>query len=425
MKNSNIIMPGAEFIPGKTLVPASGKIFDREEIDNVIKAAEAGIWTEHEFADEFTGAMEEFLGAKYALLTNSGSSANLLALYALSSERYLGDRAIQPGDELITTAVAFPTTVNPGLQFGLKPVFVEFDEKTFNINLDLIEEAITPKTKVIMFAYTLGLPVDMDRLVEIVKKHNLLFIGDACDAFGSKWNGKNVTDYADISTTSFYPAHIITTAEGGALFTNNSKLKMAIESFRNWGRDCWCGPGQDNTCGKRFAWKDMGELPDGYDHKNTYSHIGFNLKMTEFQAALGAAQMKKLPGFIAKRRENYCHLYEFFQQYGEFIDLPVIHPKAEPSHFGFPMLVKDDAPFTRNEFAGYLEDNRIGTRNMFAGNILRQPGYTKIDKRVVGGTDISDRFMRNCFWIGVYPGIDDQRISYVKDMVSQFMRKYR
>ncbi|PJC30265.1 lipopolysaccharide biosynthesis protein RfbH, partial [Candidatus Roizmanbacteria bacterium CG_4_9_14_0_2_um_filter_39_13] len=359
---------------------------------------------------------------KYVSLVNSGSSANLVSLYSLSSSVF-GKRALQKGDEFITAAVGFPTTVNPGIQFGLTPVFIDVNLKTLNMNVDKIEQAITPKTKLIMMAHTLGIPFDLEKVLYIVKKHNLWLIEDSCDALGSKYNGKLAGTFGDIATYSFYPAHQMTMGEGGAIVTNNPLIHRSIRQFRDWGRDCWCDTGKDDTCGKRFNWQ-LGELPQGYDHKYIYSQIGFNVKLTDFQAAIGVAQLEKLPGFIEKRKENYKKLHTFLSNYSQYFSLIELSDKEDPCWFGFPITVKENAPFSRNELTGYLEKNKIGTRNVFAGNLLRHPAYLNLkNKRIVGKLTNADIIMKNAFWIGVFPGIDEVRLAYMQTTIKNFLEK--
>lgn len=413
-----------KFIPGKTYVPVSGKVFDDSEITNAIKAAKDGWWTEGEFGKQFECEFKKFLGVKYVSLVNSGSSANLLALYALTSSAF-GKRQLKPGDEYITTPVAFPTTVNPGILFGLKPVFIDAELDTLNIDASKIEKAITRKTKLIMIAHTLGRPFDLDKVTKICKKYKLWLIEDCCDALGSKYKGEYVSSFGDISTFSFYPAHQITMGEGGAVTTNNPLIHRSIRQFRDWGRDCWCDTGRDNTCGKRFGWK-LGELPAGYDHKYIYSQIGFNLKLTDFQAAIGVAQMKKLPRFIEIRQKNYRRLCDFVRQYEKYFILMKHSPDDNFSYFGLPIVVRPKAPFSRNDITEYLEKNNIGTRNIFSGNLLRHPAYIhrRRDFRIIGEMENADLIMNNAFWIGVWPGIDAQRIAYMCKTIQKFMENH-
>lgn len=405
-------------------IPVSGKVVDKREINNAIKVAKDCWWTEGEYALKFENEFKKFLGIKSVSLTNSGSSANLLALAALTSELF-GERRVKKGDEFITTPVSFPTTVNPGLQYGLKPVFVDVAKDDINIDVKKIEKAITKKTKLIMLAHTLGRPFDLDKITKMARKHNLWVIEDCCDALGTKYKGKLLGTFGDVATFSFYPAHHITMGEGGAIVTNNPLIHKAVRRFRDWGRDCWCGTGKDDTCGRRFKWK-LGELPYGYDHKYIYSEVGFNLKLTDFQAAIGLAQLDKLPGFIRKRQENYKILYEFLKKYEKYFVLMKDDKNVELSPFGFPLIVKKTAPFTRNELTEYLEKNKIGTRNIFAGNLLRHPGYLgmKNSFRIVGGVKNSDIVMNSAFWLGVWPGIDKIKIGYILVKLKEFLCNY-
>lgn len=410
------------FFPGQTYIPASGKVFDKTEVQNAISAARDGWWTEGRFARAFESAFSRYLGARYVSLVNSGSSANLLAVAALTSP-VLGNRALRAGDEYVTCAVGFPTTVNPGILYGMKPVFVDCDDRTLNIDIKHIERAITKKTKLIMIAHTLGKPFDIDAISAFSKKHNLWLVEDCCDALGSLYRGLHTGTFGDIATFSFYPAHQITMGEGGALVTNNPLIHRAIRQFRDWGRDCWCDTGADDTCGKRFGWK-MGELPQGYDHKYIYSHIGYNLKLTDFQAAIGLAQLKKLPSFIQKRKENYVFYAQFFKKYGQFFDIIEKSQHDDPCWFGMPVLVKKTAPFTRNELTTYLEAHKIGTRNVFAGNLLRHPAYASIKCRVIQPLKNADYIMEAAFWIGVYPGIGKRQRKYVISTIESFLKRY-
>ena len=411
------------FVPGKTYIPVSGKIFDNEEISNAIQVAKDGWWTEGEFAKQFEKDFKKYVGIRFVSLVNSGSSANLVALYSLTSSVF-GDRALSPGDEFITTSVAFPTTVNPGVMLGMKPVFIDAELDTFNIDANQIEKAITKKTKLIMVAHTLGRPFNLKQITYLCKKYNLWLIEDCCDALGSHYNGQMVGTFGDIATFSFYPAHQLTMGEGGAVITNNPLVHRSLRQFRDWGRDCWCDTGRDNTCKKRFGWK-IGDLPEGYDHKYIYSQIGFNLKLTDFQAAIGVAQLKKLPGFIKKRKENYEKLYTFFKQYPQYFQLMEENKVNTISYFGFSLLVRPGAPFTRNELTEYLEKNNIGTRNIFSGNLLRHPAYIAIKNniKVVGVHKNADLIMNNAFWLGVWPGISEENIEDIKKTIKYFFEK--
>ncbi|MCE7738872.1 MAG: lipopolysaccharide biosynthesis protein RfbH, partial [Candidatus Heimdallarchaeota archaeon] len=362
-----------DFIPGKTYIRYAGRVYDAEEMKALVDTCLDFWLTAGRFAKQFEEEFAKFLGVKHCILTNSGSSANLLAISALTSPK-LGERRLKPSDEVITTACAFPTTVNPIMQNNLIPVFVDVDVGTYNIQVDKIEDALSEKTKAIFLAHTLGNPFDLDKILEIGEKYNLWLIEDNCDALGSKYNGKYTGTFGHIATFSFYPAHHITMGEGGALVTNDTQLKRLIESFRDWGRDCWCEPGHDNTCGKRFGWQ-LGTLPYGYDHKYIYSHIGYNLKVTDMQAAIGVEQLKKLPSFIEARNKNFELLYEGLKNYEKWFILPEVEPEADPSWFGFILTVREDAGFTREDIVKYLEDNKIATRMLFAGNIIRHPGF--------------------------------------------------
>jgi CDP-6-deoxy-D-xylo-4-hexulose-3-dehydrase len=398
---------GNKFIPGKTQINYAGRVYDEKELINLVDASLDFWLTAGRYAQEFEKKLAEFLGVKYCLLTNSGSSANLLAMSALTSP-LLKERQLKPGDEVITTACGFPTTLNPILQNNLVPVFVDVKLRTYNIDVDKIEKAISKKTKAIFVAHTLGNPVEIDKILKIAKKCNLWFIEDNCDALGSKYKSKYTGTFGHIATCSFYPAHHITMGEGGAVLTNDPLLRRIILSFRDWGRDCWCEPGCDNTCGKRFDWK-LGDLPYGYDHKYIYSHIGYNLKVTDMQAAVGVAQLDKLPKFIEIRKKNFEMVYKHLKKYEKNLLLPEPTKNSNPSWFGFPILVKEGAPFSRNDIVNYLENNKIATRMLFGGNLLRQPAYENIKCRVVGTLKNTDLVMNNLFWIGVYPGIDNRR----------------
>jgi CDP-4-dehydro-6-deoxyglucose reductase, E1 len=412
------------FIPGETYIPVSGKVFDSREVNNAIQAAKDGWWTEGHFVEEFERDFKKFLGVNYVSLVNSGSSANLVAVATLTSSVF-GSKRLMPGDEVITTNVAFPTTVNPLVLYNLKPVFVDAEYNNINIDVSLIEKAITKKTKMIMFAHTLGIPTDVEKIAAIAKKHDLWFIEDCCDALGSRYKNKLVGTFGHMATYSFYPAHQITMGEGGAVVTNSSLIYKANRQFRDWGRDCWCDTGKDNTCRKRFEWQ-LGDLPYGYDHKYIYSQIGYNLKLTDFQAGIGVAQLKKLPVFIEKRKANYKELYAFFQTHSQFFDLIETPKHADPCWFGFPAYVRDGAPFTRNEFTQYLEKHQVGTRNIFSGNLLRHPAYSHRNFKVIkkNRKQNADLVLNNAFWLGVFPGIDKQRLAYMKKIINQFLAQY-
>ena len=411
-----------KFIPGKTYIPASGKVFDHKEINNAVKVAREGWWTEGKFAQIFEKKFSQFLNTRYVTLTNSGSSANLLAVASLTSTVF-DKKRLKKGDEFITSPVAFPTTVNPGILYGLKPVFVDVKTDTLNIDEDKIEKAVTKKTKLILIAHTLGKPFNLGKIVKIARKYNLWLIEDCCDALGTKYDGKYVGTFGDIATFSFYPAHQLTMGEGGAVITDKPYIHRALRQFRDWGRDCWCDTGKDDTCGKRFGWK-MGDLPAGYDHKYIFSQIGYNLKLTDFQAAIGVAQLDKLPGFIKTRKINYKELYAFFRQYNRYFQLMNTSEKEDPSWFGFPLIVKSKAPFTRNQLTEYLEKNNIGTRNVFSGNLLKHPAYKNINYKLAGDIKNADTVMNSAFWLGIYPGIDLKRINYIKKTIISFLKDF-
>jgi len=410
------------FEPGSDPVPVSGKVFDADELISLVDSALDFWLTAGRYADELQRDLKRYLGIRHAVLTNSGSSANLLALSALTSHK-LGDRRVRPGDEILTIAAGFPTTVNPILQNGLLPVFVDVDLATGNVDASQLEAAIGARTRAVMIAHTLGNPFDLDTVTKVCQRYNLWLIEDNCDALGSIYRGRRTGTFGDLSTVSFYPAHHITTGEGGCVFTNRGRIKVLVESFRDWGRDCWCDPGKENTCGKRFSWK-LGDLPRGYDHKYTYSHIGYNLKMTDMQAAIGVAQLKKLPSFISMRRENWRRLREAFSAFADDLILPAPTPHSDPSWFGFMLVVREEAPFSRDELVRYLEERGIGTRHVMAGNLLHQPAYTDIPHRIVGDLANTEAMMSNAFWIGVYPGISADMIDYVVDVMGRFFQRH-
>jgi CDP-6-deoxy-D-xylo-4-hexulose-3-dehydrase len=402
--------PGT-FEAGKNSVPPSGKVIGAAELQNMVEASLDGWLTTGRFNDAFEKRLTEFLGVKHALTTNSGSSANLLAFSALTSHK-LGERAIQPGDEVISVAAGFPTTVNPILQFGAVPVFVDVQLGTYNIDPAKIEAAISPKTKAIILAHTLGNPYDLGAITALAKKHNLWLIEDCCDALGSTYDGKLAGTFGDIGTLSFYPAHHITMGEGGAVFTNNDQLRQIVESFRDWGRDCYCQPGKDNTCGKRFCQK-LGDLPYGYDHKYTYSHLGYNLKISDMQAACALAQMDRVEEFIAARKANFAYLKAGLKNCEEFLLLPEATPNSDPSWFGFPITIKASAGINRVDLLQYLDQNKIGTRLLFAGNLTRQPYMKGRNFRIAGELTNTDIVMNDTFWIGVYPGLSKDMLDFV------------
>jgi CDP-6-deoxy-D-xylo-4-hexulose-3-dehydrase len=406
------------FAAGQSPVPVSGRVYGAAEMQALVDSALDFWLTTGRFNDMFEKRLAKFLGVHYAITCNSGSSANLLAATALTSH-LLGDRALKPGDEVITCATGFPTTVNPLLQNGLAPVFVDVDIPTYNIRPDLIEAAVTDKTRAIMVAHALGNPFDLDTVMGAAKKHNLFVVEDSCDALGATYNGKIVGTFGDIGTLSFYPAHHITMGEGGAVFTSSATMNRIIESVRDWGRDCWCEPGRDNTCKKRFEWQ-LGDLPFGYDHKYTYSHLGYNLKITDMQAAVGYAQLDRLDDFIARRRANFARLKAGLKPHEDIFILPEATPKSEPSWFGFPITMRDKAPFPRDDLLKYLNDKKIGTRLLFGGNLIRQPYMKGRNYRVHGSLDASDKVMRDTFWLGVYPGLGSGAIDYIVETIGQF-----
>ncbi|EDZ64667.1 DegT/DnrJ/EryC1/StrS aminotransferase [beta proteobacterium KB13] len=406
------------FIPGETIIPPSGKVMDVNELQLMVDASLDGWLTSGRFNEVFEKKLANYLGVRHLLTVNSGSSANLVAFSALTSSK-LGERAIQKGDEVITVAAGFPTTVNPALQFGAVPVFVDIDIQTHNIQPELIEDAISEKTKAIMLAHSLGNPFNLKVILEICKKYQLWLIEDNCDALGSRYNNQLTGTFGDIGTLSFYPAHHITMGEGGAVFTNDSELKKILESFRDWGRDCYCPGGKDNTCGKRFSWK-LGELPEGYDHKYTYSHLGYNLKITDMQAACGLAQLDKLDGFIETRKSNFQFLKNRLQSCAEFLELPEATNNSDPSWFGFLITIKKESGLNRVDFLRYLDQYKIGTRLLFAGNLTKQPYMVNHEYRISGSLDNTDYVMNNSFWIGVYPGLSEEILSFVCDKIETF-----
>lgn len=401
------------FQPGTTPVPPAGKLIDGAELRNMVDASLDGWLTTGRFNDAFEKRLAAYLGVEHLITVNSGSSANLLAFSALTSPR-LGDRAIRKGDEVIAVAAGFPTTVNPILQFGAVPVFVDVDIPTYNINAELIEAAITPRTRAIMLAHTLGNPYNLDIICALCRKHGLWLIEDCCDALGSTYNGQLAGTFGDIGTLSFYPAHHITMGEGGAVFTRNAELKKIVESFRDWGRDCYCAPGCDNTCNRRFNWQ-LGKLPAGYDHKYTYSHVGYNLKITDMQAACALAQLDKLEGFIAARKHNFTFLKERLASCEEFLILPEATPGSDPSWFGFPITIRPDSGIERVDVLRYLDRYRVGTRLLFAGNLTRQPYMENQVYRVSGELTNTDLVMNHTFWIGVHPSLSEDMLDFAAE----------
>jgi len=415
--NGNI---SKKIVPGVDYISVTGKVIDQKDILAGVDATLDAWLTTGRYAKEFESSLAKYIGAKTSLLVNSGSSANLVAFYALTSPS-LGARAIKKGDEVITVAAGFPTTINPLIQFGCIPVFVDIDIPTYNIDASKIEEAISSKTKAIMIAHALGNPFNLDVVTAIAKKYNLWLIEDDCDSLGATYRDRKTGSFGDLATLSFYPAHHITMGEGGAVLVNNRRLQTAALSFRDWGRDCYCETGCDNTCNKRFDWK-LGDLPEGYDHKYIYSHVGFNLKVTDTQAAIGLSQLAKADTFVAKRRENHKTLYELFKPLEEWFILPEATENSNPSWFGFMLTIRDSQKIDRNKLVQYLEKNKIGTRLFFGGNMIKQPAYINVEKRVVGTLDNSDKVMNDSFWIGVWPGLDKEHLIYIADKVILFLQ---
>lgn len=408
------------FVPGESAVPVSGKVLGVAEFQHLVEASLDGWLTTGRFNEQFERELKRFIGVRHALTANSGSSANLLAMSALTSP-LLKDRALVAGDEVIGVAAGFPTTVNPVLQNGLIPVFLDVDIPTYNVHAADLEEAITPRTRAIMLAHTLGNPFNLDEVMRIAKKHDLWVIEDCCDALGSTYQGRTVGTFGHMGTLSFYPAHHITMGEGGAVFTSKPLLKRIVESFRDWGRDCYCAPGADNTCGQRFEW-DLGELPHGYDHKYTYSHLGYNLKITDMQAAVGLAQLQRLAEFIAIRRRNFNHLKKALKSVEQYLILPEATAGSEPSWFGFPLTLRPETGYDRQQLLRFLEQKKIGTRLLFAGNVIRQPYFMGRPHRVVGQLHNTDIVMNHTFWLGVYPGLSETMLDYVAEQVQAFFR---
>lgn len=406
------------FVAGETVIPPSGKVIGATELQYMVEASLDGWLTTGRFNEQFEKELAAFIGIKHLITVNSGSSANLVAFSALTSPK-LGERAIKKGDEVIGVAAGFPTTVNPIVQFGAVPVFVDVDLTTHNINADLIEAAITPKTKAIMLAHTLGNPFNLGKVKALCEKYNLWLVEDCCDALGAKFDGKMVGTWGDIATLSFYPAHHMTMGEGGAVFTNNSQLISIAESFRDWGRDCYCKPGCDNTCGTRFNMQ-LGSLPQGYDHKYTYSHLGYNLKITDMQAACGLAQLKRLPEFIEKRNANFDYLKNRLASVTDFIELTEPTENSTPSWFGFPITLKENAGVNRVDLTKYLDQCKIGTRLLFAGNLIRQPYFEGVDYRIVGELTNTDITMNQTLWLGIYPGLGEEHLNYIAEKLEEF-----
>ena len=414
--------PKKPFLGGISQIPVSGKVFDESELTNLVDSSLDFWLTSGRFSQEFEEQFAKVMGVKHAMLCNSGSSANLLAVSALKSDR-LGERALVDGDEVITMAAGFPTTVNPIIQNRLIPVFIDCELGTYDATAENIQAAVSPKTRAIVMAHALGNPFNLDAVMSIAKENNLFVIEDSCDAVGATYDGKPVGSFGDLSTASFYPAHHVTMGEGGCVQAKSASMRKIVESLRDWGRDCWCPTGHDDTCGRRFDWQ-LGGLPYGYDHKYTYSHIGYNLKLTDMQAAVGVAQLKKLPEFIAARRKNFNRLYQGLKEYEEFFILPQTTPKSEPSWFGFLLTVRPGAPFTRFEIVQHLESRRVATRQLFGGNLLAQPAYQNIEHRISGDLTNTEIVSTNTFWIGVFPGLTDEMIDFMIATIHEFMSNY-
>ena len=408
-----------EFVPGETHVPVSGRVYDADDLLNLVDASLDFWLTTGRYARRFEREFARSLGVRHAMLCNSGSSANLLALTALTSPK-LGERRLLPGDEVITVAAGFPTTVNPIVMNGLVPVFLDVEIPTYNLDVTQLEAALSPRTRAIMAAHTLGNPFDLAAVQEFARANGLWLIEDNCDALGSRYDDQATGTFGDLGTMSFYPAHHITMGEGGCVVTHRPQLKLLVESFRDWGRDCWCEPGEDNTCGTRFDWQ-LGTLPRGYDHKYIFTHVGYNLKVTDMQAAVGVAQLEKLPGFVEARKRNWRLLHDGLAPLADMLILPEATPRSDPSWFGFLVTVRPDAPFARNELIRHLDERKIGTRLLFGGNLTRQPAYEHVPHRVVGDLANTDLVMNGSFWIGVYPGLTDEMIEYVLASFAEFV----
>ncbi|MBO6051286.1 MAG: lipopolysaccharide biosynthesis protein RfbH [Bacteroidales bacterium] len=410
------------FIPGKTKVNYAGRVFDEEELQNAVNASLDFWLTEGRFSEEFSSKISEFLGIEHVLLTNSGSSANLLAFSALTSEK-LGDKRLKPGDEVISVAAGFPATVTPIIQNGMIPVFVDLSIPTYNIDIEMLKKAITPKVRCIFLAHTLGNPFDIDAIMELAKEYDLWVVEDNCDAFGSEYKGKKTGTFGHLSTISFYPAHHITTGEGGAICTNDPQLARIVRAFRDWGRDCYCAGGDNNTCGKRFS-QQFGTLPFGFDHKYVYSEIGYNLKMTDIQAAIGSAQIDKLPDFCESRKTHFQEWKRIFSKYPQYFITPKATEGSDPAWFAFIVTLKEDCPFKRDDLTKYLNDNLIETRNLFAGNMTKQPAYIGKNWRIADHLNQTDYIMNNTFFLGTYPGLTDEMFNYVEEKLDEFVKQY-
>lgn len=414
------VLENAEFIPGTTSIPVSGKVLSADDFSALVDSSLDGWLTAGRFTQQFERSLAKYVGARSSVFVNSGSSANLVALSALTSPK-LGKRALQPGDEVLTVAMGFPTTVNPIIQNGLKPVVVDVDLGTYDAIPDMLREAVGPKTRAIMMAHTLGNPFDLGVVQELCKEHGMWLVEDSCDSLGSTYDGKRTGSFGDTATVSFYPAHHITTGEGGAVFVKSPLVRKQVESFRDWGRDCYCETGHDNTCLKRFEWT-LGDLPTGYDHKYIYGHIGYNLKATDMQAALGLSQLAKIDTFVERRKENFAHLYRRLSEIAGLI-LPRATPNSDPSWFGFPITLDPDLDINREELLRFLDSRLIGTRLMFAGNILKQPAYRNVEFRVVGDLTNTDIVMKRSFWVGVFPGLTGPMLDYIADSIIEFLDK--
>jgi CDP-4-dehydro-6-deoxyglucose reductase, E1 len=411
-----------EFVPGKSRVNYAGRVFDEKEIVNAVEASLDFWLTEGRFSEQFAEKIAGFLGLEHVLLTNSGSSANLLALAALTSDK-LGDRKLKPGDEVISVAAGFPSTVSPIIQYGLIPVFVDVTLPTYNIDIDMLGKAITQKTRCIFLAHTLGNPFDMDSVVSLAKEHDLWLIEDNCDSFGSIYKGKKTGTFGHLSTLSFYPAHHITTGEGGAVCTDDPLLAGIVRSLRDWGRDCYCAGGENNTCGKRFS-QQFGDLPSGFDHKYVYSEIGYNLKMTDIQAAIGAAQIEKLPEFCEKRKQNFLEWLRILREFSKYFILPEATEGSDPAWFAFILTLKENLPFNRDEITSYLNNNLIETRNLFAGNIIKQPAYRDKNWRIANNLKNTDYIMNNTFFLGTYPGLTKEMFLYTEMILRDYLKQF-